>query len=148
MMRRPLVASLVLLSSLLLTGPAWLQTVKASDKNRRPTVTLRASPAIAFSPARVNVTAELRGGADDYEDFYCPTIEWDWGDGTRSEARADCDPYEAGTSEIKRRYIADHTYRYGGQYRLTFRLKRENKVLGSSNASVQIRPGVRDIYGQ
>ena len=47
---------------------------------------MRASPTIGFSPARMVLTAELKGGADDYEDFYCASVEWEWGDDTRSES--------------------------------------------------------------
>ena len=47
-------------------------------------------------PVRISATAEFKGGDDDFRDYYCPTIEWNWGDGTVSEASADCEPYEAG----------------------------------------------------
>ena len=62
------------------------------------------------------LTAELRGGADDYEEFYCGSVEWDWGDDTKSESKTDCEPYEAGKSEIKRRFTIDHTYNIAGEY--------------------------------
>jgi hypothetical protein len=90
------------------------------------------------------LTAELKGGADDYEDFYCASVEWDWGDDTRSESRADCEPYEAGKSEIKRRFVIDHTYNFAGDYRVQFRLKQKKKVVGGGSTEVKIRPGIRD----
>src|ERR1700741_444420 len=71
---------------------------------KRPKVTLKAQPVIAMSPARVVLTAELVGGANDFEEYYCPTVEWDWGDGTQSESTMDCEPFQEGKSEIKRRY--------------------------------------------
>ena len=120
----------------------------ANDKERRPSPSVRASPAISFSPARVHATAELKGGANDYEDFYCAGVEWEWGDGTTSETVQDCTPYAAGESEIKRRYIADHTYRSSGRFRVVFKLKRGNRVLTSSNTLVQVRPGIREGLGQ
>src|SRR5437773_465901 len=52
---------------------------------QRPKVSLKAQPMIAISPARVVLTAELQGGANDYEEYYCPTVVWAWGDGTESE---------------------------------------------------------------
>jgi hypothetical protein len=64
----------------------------SGEKEKRPKLSLTARPPIAMSPARVSLTAELAGGPDDLEDFYCPTIEWDWGDGTSSETSSDCDP--------------------------------------------------------
>jgi hypothetical protein len=120
------------------------QPAQDPDKERRPKVVLRGAPQISFSPARVTFTAELRGGADDYEEFYCPTIEWDWGDGTQSESTQDCEPYEAGRSQIRRFYTTAHVYEFAGRYNVLFRLKRSKKVIVGSNTVVQVRPGIRD----
>ena len=49
----------------------------------RPKVILRATPVIAMAPARVVFMAELTGGANDFEEFYCGAVEWEWGDGTQ-----------------------------------------------------------------
>lgn len=123
---------------------------KPGDKNAkepdpRPKVSLKAQPVIAMSPARVVLTAELTGGANDFQEFYCPAIEWDWGDDTRSEKSDDCAPYEQGKSEIKRRFTVEHTYRRAGNYRISFRMKRQEKIVGAATTNVQIRPGLRDI---
>ena len=109
---------------------------------KRPQVRLKAQPIIAVSPARVHLTAEIVGGANDFEEYYCPTIEWDWGDGTQSEASADCAPYEAGKSEIKRIYSVDHVFRRADNYRVSFRMKRRDKAVGFASVQVQIRPGL------
>jgi hypothetical protein len=110
---------------------------------KRPKVTLKAQPVIAMSPARVVLTAELVGGDNDFEDYYCPTIEWDWGDGTQSASTNDCSPYEPGKSEIKRRFTVQHIFR-AGVYRVTFRLKRRDRAVGLATVNIQIRPGLRD----
>jgi hypothetical protein len=117
---------------------------KDQPNDKRPRLSLKAQPAIAMSPARVVLTAELQGGPNDYEDFYCPTVEWDWGDGTQSENTIDCAPYESGKSEIKRRFTVEHVFR-AGVYRVTFKLKRRDKVVGLSTVNIQVRPGLRDI---
>jgi hypothetical protein len=114
------------------------------DKKPKPSVSLRASPQVGFSPLRVVLTAELTGGLDDFEEFYCPSIEWNWGDDTKSESRVDCDPYQAGKSEIKRRYTVDHTFNTMGEYRIEFRLKQKNKVVGGARTTIRVRPGIRD----
>ncbi len=103
---------------------------------------------MGFSPLRVRAAVDVRGGADDYADFYCPTIEWDWGDGTASENAEDCQPYEAGKSEIRRQFSADHTFRQAGAFRVTFRLKQKSRVIASSSTNVQVRAGVRDEFGR
>ncbi len=111
---------------------------------RRPKVTLKAQPVVSMSPARVVLTAELQGGADDYEDFYCPSVEWDWGDGTHSESTLDCAPYEPGKSEIKRRFTVEHVFR-AGAYKVMFRLKRRDRALAAATVNIQVRQGVRDF---
>jgi len=129
-----------------------LAAASPSAQNKKPSINLRASPPVGFSPLHVVVTAELKGGANDYADFYCATVLWEWGDDTRSETAADCDPYEPGKSEIKRTYIQEHTFRADTddtpgappaptQYRVKFSLKQKNKVVGSGQTVVEIRSG-------
>jgi hypothetical protein len=117
----------------------------ADEKNSKATLTIKATPAVAFSPARVRASAELKGGPDDAQELYCATVEWDWGDLTQSEEAADCEPYEAGVSQITRRFSSEHTFRTQGRFRVSLRLKRNNKVIASANTTVTVRPGVRDI---
>lgn len=113
-----------------------------TSDEKRPSLSLRATPTVSFAPARVTVRADVTGGADDFEEFYCPTLEWEWGDGTESSASADCDPYAAGASEIRRRYTTQHVYRQEGRFRVVLRLKKGSRVTASANAVVQVRPGL------
>jgi hypothetical protein len=114
------------------------------EENKKPSLSLKATPPIAFSPAKIRVVAEIRGGADDYEEYYCPTIEWEWGDGTMSENTVDCEPYEAGKTTIRRRFSAEHTYRISGNHKVFFRLKRKSKTIAAVSVNVQVRPGLRE----
>lgn len=123
-------------------SPAAAQS--KDDKSKRASLSLKVNPAISFSPSRVVVTAELRGGSADDPELYCPNVEWDWGDGTRSEATENCEPFEAGKSDIKRRWSVSHTYTTAGNYRILLRLKRADKVVVSGNTTLQVKPGVRD----
>jgi hypothetical protein len=118
-----------------------------SDKKDHPRLSVKASPAMAFSPARVVVTADISGGANDAQDYYCPSIEWEWGDGTTSDATADCDPYEAGKSSIKRHFTSEKIFRSAGEYHVQFRLKQKDKTIASATTLVKIRPGVGDPGG-
>jgi hypothetical protein len=126
---------------------AGVAVAAGDDKSSKPSVSLKASPQVGFSPLRVVLTAELKGGANDFEDFYCPTIEWYWDDDTKSESRGDCDPYEAGKSEIKRRYTIDRIFNTSGEFRVEFRLKQRGKTVGLGKTSVRVRPGIRDGGG-
>jgi hypothetical protein len=116
----------------------------AADK--KPSLSLKATPPAGFAPLRVHLTVDVKGGPNDYADFYCPTVQWDWDDGTISETSEDCDPYEAGKSTIRRRFSADHTFRLSGDYRLTFRLKQKDKVISSATATLTVRPGATEGY--
>jgi hypothetical protein len=116
-----------------------------APKPKKPSVSVKATPAVSFSPARIVVVADIKGGSDDFEDFYCATVTWEWGDGTESENTTDCEPYEPGKSRIQRRFSTLHRYETSGEYRVVFRLKRQDKVVGSGTTIVRVRPGLRDI---
>ena len=135
-------ASLLAFSAILLIPSTTLQAREQGTK--KPSLSLKASPAVSFAPARVVVVAEVKGGPNDYEEYYCPTVEWDWGDLTQSVVEADCDPYEAGKSEIKRRYTVEHRYKNPGAFRIVLRLKKATKVIASANAQIQVRAGLGD----
>ena len=110
--------------------------------NKKPILSLKAAPAVSFAPARVVVVAEVKGGPDDFEEFYCPTVEWEWGDDTISTAEADCEPYSAGKSSIKRRYTIEHRFKNPGGFKIILRLKKGTKIIATANTLVQVRAGL------
>lgn len=128
-MRRAWVAALLLA----LAPPA---APGDSPKGRKPRLDIRPSPRVAFSPVSIYVTAELTGG-DDLEDFYCPALEWDWGDGGRSEYQADCEPFESKES-FERRFFARHDYRRGGQYSVRLTLRRSQRAIAAATANITV----------
>src|SRR5438445_13730050 len=97
-----------------LTAPQKNEKDAKSQETLRPKLTLHAVPPVGTTPARIVLTAEMVGGANDFEEYYCPTVEWDWGDDTRWEGTIDCEPYQAGTSERKRRFAVEHVCRRPG----------------------------------
>jgi hypothetical protein len=66
-------------------------------KSRKPRLDLRATPRVAMSPVNVFLLAELVGEPQG-EEFYCPGLEWEWGDGGRSAYESDCPPFAPGAS--------------------------------------------------
>jgi hypothetical protein len=139
----------IVLASLALASTAIVAAQK-NDQNkdnakqaeaRRPKISLKAQPPVGVAPFRVVLTGELQGGADDFEEYYCPTVEWEWGDLTTSESTLDCEPYEAGKSQIKRRFTTEHTYRNAGAYKVYLHLKRKDKSLASASTTIQVQPG-------
>src|SRR5687768_16668463 len=123
-------------------APRAQSTDKIETKEpKRPSLSLKASPGTGMVPIRVTATAEFKGGDDDYEEYYCPAVEWNWGDGTVSESAADCEPYQPGVSQIRRRFTGSHTYKRAGAYRVLFRLKHRDKVLTSQTVVVRLLGG-------
>ena len=137
----------ILAFSALLVIPNALQA-REQGGNKKPSLSLKVTPAVTFAPARVVVVAEVKGGADNNEEFYCPTVEWEWGDFTTSTAEADCEPYDAAKSQIRRRYTVEHQFKNSGSFRIRLSLNKGDKVIGSSNPLVQVRPGLGDPGGQ
>jgi hypothetical protein len=119
---------------------------KDSPKNERPSLSLRVTPQTVIAPARVTGSAELRGGSSNFEEYYCVTVEWEWDDGTISQSTTDCDPYEPGKSEIRRRYTSTHAYERAGAYKVSFRLKKKDKTLAMATAVVQVTGGDPFLY--
>jgi hypothetical protein len=141
---------IVLALTICVTGTSLVSAQKdkgaaKEQDSKRPKVTLRAQPSVGVAPARIVLTGELQGGADDFEEFYCPSVEWQWGDDTTSGSSSDCEPYEAGKSQIKRRFTVEHTFKREGAYKVYFHLKRKEKFLGSASVTIQIQPGGRAV---
>jgi len=144
--RRPhviILASFALASTVVVAAQRTDQNKDSSKQveAKRPKISLKAQPPVGVAPFRVVFTGELQGGADDFEEYYCPTVEWEWGDLTTSESTLDCEPYEAGKTQIKRRFTTEHTYRFAGAYKVYFHLKRKDKSLASASTTIQVQPG-------
>ena len=135
--------SCMVVAATLAAAPRQRDNKGGNDGDNRPKLSLKAQPAVSIAPARVVLTAELAGGANDFEEYYCATVSWDWGDGTESESTLDCEPYQPGKSEIKRRYTVQHTFR-SGQHKVAFRLKRNDKTLAVANVTIQVQPGSQE----
>jgi hypothetical protein len=115
---------------------AALGVPAAAGEARRPRVELRATPRMAFIASDVLVAAQLVGG-DEHEDFYCPELEWEFGDGSRSRHQADCEPFQPGTP-LERRFTSRHVYRRPGDYEVRVTLRRSNRALAVATTRVRV----------
>jgi hypothetical protein len=134
------------LALVLVVGIASTATTVGStigQETEEPELRLRASPRVGFAPVEILFIGELRGGSDDHEPLYCATVEWEWDDGTRSERTPDCDPFEPGTTEIRRRFSQRHVFQNGGNYEVRLSLKRRDDVVSSVRTTVEISGGFR-----
>ena len=133
-----LIVGTVLLSMI---GVNPTAVVAEQEEEEEPELTLRARRNLGFAPVEIGFPGLLRGGADDNERFYCLSAEWDWDDGTRSESIFDCDPYEPGVSEIRRRFSRRHSYDIGGRYEIRLILKKRDEVIATARTAVRVQGG-------
>jgi hypothetical protein len=138
---RPLLFAVALAVSAGARSDAQEPEAKPRPEPKRPQLSLKVSPVSGMVPIRVVGTVELKGGTDDYQEYYCPTIEWNWDDGTISESSIDCEPYEAGKSQIRRRYTMAHNYKRANTYKVSFRLKNKQRVLAASSTVIRLIGG-------
>lgn len=137
-------ATTVFCAATILMGTGVSAPAQSDQENReqkRPSLSLKATPGTGMVPVRVSATAEFKGGDDDYREYYCAAVEWNWGDGTVSQAANDCEPYEPGVSQIRRRFTQSHTYKRAGAFRIVFRLKNRDKILTSQTTVVRLLGG-------
>lgn len=130
-----------LLALFLILVPALF--TEDAKKSKRPGLDLRATPRMAFSPAQIRFTAELKGGDDDNEDLYCPEVTWEWGDGGKSVEEGDCEPYTPG-AKIERRYSTHHTYPRAAVYAVKVTLRKNGRAVAAQSIQVTVRPGLGD----
>ncbi len=118
-------------------------TSGAETKGKRPRLDVKGLPRMAFAPVTIFFTAELVGG-DDLEEYYCPEIEWDWGDGGKSVIEGDCPPFEAG-AKIERRYTGEHEYRVSGSYDIKATLRRSGRSFAAQTIRITVKPGLTEM---
>jgi hypothetical protein len=116
------------------------------NDEKKASLSLKATPTSGFAPLRVRMSVDVRGGAEDAQDFYCPSVEWDWGDDQKSTSSEDCDPYEPGKSTIRRRYSGEHRFTEGGTFNVRFRLKQGNRVVATTSVIISVREGLNDGF--
>lgn len=121
-------------------------------KAKKPTLELRQRPLYPSSPAEMTFTAELKGG-EDIEDFYCPTVEWEWGDdermggvGTKSVEESDCEPFQPGMT-ITRRFEKEHRFMVWGNYRVQITLRKGSRMIARQSKMVNVKAGPGDRTG-
>ncbi len=130
----------LVLAALGLVAAAATAEDQTAKKLKRPSIELRVSPRFSFSPAELTFTAELKGG-DDMEEYYCPQVEWEWGDGGKSVQEADCDPWKPDT-KIERRFVTRHVFVESGVYETRVTLRKSNRTIATRSVELTVRPGI------
>ncbi len=108
----------------------------SGDKDKGVTLSLRATPRVSPAPARVLFTASLEGGAD--VDVYCATLEWEWGDGTKTSQEGECPAFVPGETPVERFYEVEHTYTKQARPVVRLRLLKEGKPLAQARVNIVV----------
>lgn len=125
--------ALVVLAGAVLLLPG---SARSADPEQ-PRLELRTARRIAFSPVEAFFVGELVGG-DETEEFYCPQLVWEWGDGSRSIRQSDCPPFGPG-DEVQRFFTARHVYRYPGQHDVRLVLEKADRRIAVARVTFTVR---------
>jgi hypothetical protein len=84
----------------------------------------------------VTFRLEIKDGGD--ERYYCPEVEWEWEDGTRSISESDCPPFDE--ADTDRRFVRrqTHSFTRGGHWVITVRLSKAGELFHEEEADVVI----------
>lgn len=102
-------------------------------------IELRASRVMGVAPMHVVLTGMVED-VSEAADLYCPTVEWDWGDGSLSRSSADCEPYDPDRTRVRRFYRKEHLYNFEGEFQVALRLLQGDEVVASGRTVVMVLP--------
>lgn len=100
----------------------------------KPRIEFRVLPQFGYAPLSVHALLIIENGG---EQFYCPELEWDWQDGSRSIETSDCDPYDGKPETAPVSYARDHVYGTG-EYNVTLTLSHGAKKLRTLSQKVRV----------
>jgi hypothetical protein len=110
---------------------------------KEPKVELKPTPRVTMMPGGTRaavVRFRLTVNDGGREDYYCPKVEWEWHDGTKSSEESDCPPFgEATPSDHDRIWSHSREYWEAGQHVVTVRLFKGERMIRKVEATVDIR---------
>jgi hypothetical protein len=131
---------LIIVSMVLILGPsAGTATSGETALGKKTVLRLKALPQIALTPARISFTGFLSGNRN-LERYYCPEVEWRFGDGARSVLSPDCHSVEnRDLTPINRLWSVHHNYRWSGVYDVKLILRRDGRAVATATTQVVVR---------
>jgi hypothetical protein len=115
----------------------------------KPQFVCTSSPKIGFADIatgglQVRLNCELTGS--ETEELYCPTISWEFPDGTKSVSESDCQPYSCGRTEWCHGQFDDYERHWSkyllagpGSWVIRIRLMKNNKTIRASSIEFEVR---------
>ena len=118
--------------------PAKEESSGGHDKTPSVKFELSAAPRQGFAPLHVSFKGTLENVNPNDEKYYCLRENWDFGDGSVSSEKPNCDPYGR-DAKVKTEFFADHTFDQEGNYTIRLSLGEEGKeVIRSRQVSLRI----------
>jgi hypothetical protein len=88
----------------------------------------------------VDVTFKLRIEDRGVEDYYCPRVEWEWEDGTKSTEEADCPPFDqASADEHRRVWTRVRAFKTSDSHRVKVRLYKADRMVHILEATAEVK---------
>jgi hypothetical protein len=115
----------------------------------KPVVKLEALPRMAMLPpapvpVRVRFRLLVKDGGD--QDYYCPRVEWEWEDGTRSSDEGECAPFEeAAAPDHTKRLVREREFWLPGTYTVTVRLFKADRFIHRAQTQFEMQGDITDI---
>jgi hypothetical protein len=126
--------------TLLMVMALVVGSITQPEKPSKPKVDLVVSPQISIARHQGNLVTVQLIVHNPTEEFWCPEVEYDWGEGEApSTEGGDCTPYEQTSPEERQRWSPDgsksKTYRGEGVRILTVRFKKNGKTIQGASWS-------------
>jgi hypothetical protein len=122
-------------SAVILGLTASLASSGDRSRSHKDSLKLRASPAVAVTPARIMFTGFLERDRD-LGRYSCPEVEWRWGDGERSIRTPDCESPDDDDAFYDRLWSARHNYSREGTYEVALILRRDGRAVAYATTTV------------
>jgi len=109
----------------------------------KPKVELKPTPQFALLGigSRASATVRFRLSVKDAgnEDFYCPRVEWEWEDGTRSEEESDCPEFaSAAPADHDKSWTKSHAFWEPGSHVIRARLYKGDRLIRTIETKVEV----------
>jgi hypothetical protein len=124
-------------------GEALLLLVLAAGNPGKPEIELKAMPSMVILPvggraATVRFRLTIKDGGQ--EDYYCPRVEWEWEDDTRSDEESDCPPFDqADKTDHEKVLRRSRQFWEPGRHVIKARLYKGDRVVRVISTTVEVR---------
>ena len=101
---------------------------------------LKKITALEMGQCSVDVTFKLRIEDRGVEDYYCPRVEWEWEDGTKTSEESDCSPFDQASADHHRKvWTRARAFKKSGTYAVKVRLYKADRMIHILETTAEVR---------